>query len=80
MNNFQDFVYGSYDPETDTQKSLFRLRIEWLLAEAEYFVRSYFCRRRGHDLVDAGSYGGPEGGADHYECRRCGQDFSHTYY
>lgn len=38
------------------------------------------CRVHGHDMIDDGSYAGPDSGAECLVCTRCGYSWSHTYY
>lgn len=44
------------------------------------FLASRKCRKEGHRWEDAGSYAGPDSGAEHFACARCGDSFHHTYY
>ena len=37
------------------------------------------CTEHGHDWVD-NSYGGPNSGCIHMDCRRCGESYHHTLY
>lgn len=49
------------------------------------FVRRWLCEKCvcrffGHNLVDNGSYAGPDSGAEYLICKRCGYTWHHIYY
>lgn len=43
-------------------------------------MENTICRCVGHTIEDAGSYAGPDSGAEHLACTRCCWEFHHIYY
>ena len=56
------------------------LIVDAIVAHLYYQFRAWILCRHGHNMVDNGSYGTPESGADHLVCTRCGYSWSHQYY
>ena len=54
--------------------------VDWFMEHYSELAYALICKRFGHKIIDNGSYAGPESGADHLMCIRCGQHFDHIYY
>jgi len=65
---------------TPTQPTLLGYVVASLGEYIRMYVASVYCHFRGHDMVDAGSYAGPDSAEEVMECRRCRLYWSHTYY
>jgi hypothetical protein len=48
--------------------------------ETKFAALAFGCQIMGHDMVDNGSYAGPDSGAESFVCTYCGFQFEHTYY
>jgi len=54
--------------------------LSWLWSYVKSSVLDLTCRWKGHDVECVDSWCTPDTGGEAHGCRRCGQEWRHTYY
>ena len=90
MEDFKDFVL-EMGQEQEFEYYVYRIdggrmpewlwRVRNLFSIARVFILAKRCEIRGHhNLVDDGSWHGPDSGGEAFRCVDCGQSWRHIFY